>query len=308
MRDFKEQTENIIERINKYKIQKRRQKKVVYSVTSFAAVVIIVGCIAITQMRQQDASYYVDGKRIASSASAEGEIANNGAMQDKNTLKNSDASVGNVVGGAGYNDTLNDQEIGAVESVAYANNSNLPTRIIKSNENIIDSNVFEQKLSLITNKISGIVTKYDYEPYNNMLEVVKSMLDIFNIKPSNLNNLTIGAPFIFYELDLEKQEGIFHYPVFDNDKVILNVSIMVVTSGLSISIDQDMVPQLNAINYASGSCIFYESNGSIVAESSNQNIYLAGNENILCREFANLSFAKRIEKISTRIDSFILTD
>ncbi|SEW10270.1 hypothetical protein [[Clostridium] fimetarium] len=308
MRDFKEQTENIIERINKYKIHKSRQKKVVYSVTSFAAVVIIVGYIAITQMPQQDPSYFVEGKSIVSSASAEGEIANNGAMQDKNTLKNSDASVENVDGGAGYNDTLNDQRIGAVESVAYANNSNLPTRIIKSNENIIASNVFEQNLSLITNKISGIVTKYDYEPYNNMLEVVKSMLDIFNIKPSNLNNLTIGTPFIIYELDRDDQDGIFHYPVFDNDKVILNVSIMVVTSGLSISIDQDMVPQLNSINYASGSCIFYESNGSIVAESSNQNIYLAGNENKLCREFANLSFAQRIEKISTRIDSFILTE
>ena len=301
MRDFKEQTENIIERINKYKLHKRRQKKLLYYVTSFAAVVIIIGCIAIPQIRRPDTSFSGDQNGLVNSDTSV-------AYAEGYGLNDDDLNDGNSVSGFSYYTGGIDKIMGAAESATTVDNLILPNIDIKLNDGGLNSNVSGQDTLRITNKITDIVTKYNYEPYNNMLEVVKDFLDVFKIIPSNLNNLTIGAPFMIYDLDLNKQDGIFYYPVFDNDKVILNVSIMVLTSRLAISIDQQMVSQLNSINYVAGSCIFYGSNGSIVAESSTQKVYLTGSENVLCREFAALSVAQRVEKISTRIDSFALKD
>jgi len=300
MRDNKDQTENIIERINKYKIHRKRQKKIIYSITSFVAVAVIVGFIVIPQIRQQDALRFVDENGLensnTSSVSADGYIGYIDPLNDKNSLERAAGVEGGTwaIGNAG-----------AVESATAARNTILPSVDAKPNENIIYGNVLYPNILGITNKISDKVTKYNFEPYNNMLEVVKGCLDTFNIKPSNLNNITIGAPFMIYDLDREIQDGIFYYPVFDNDKVILNVGIMVVSNGLSLSISQELVPQLNAINYVSGSCIFYESNGNIVVETSNQKINLVGSENELCRKFAELSFTQKIDKICARIDSFL---
>ena len=300
MRDFKEQTENIIERVNKYKLHKRRQKKLLYYVTSFVTVVIIIGCIAIPQIRRPDTSFSGDQNGLVNSdtsvAYAEGSV-NNDTLND-----------GNSVFGSSYFTGGTDKIIGAAESATTVDNKILSNIDTKLNDGGLNCNVSGQDTLRITNKITDIVTKYNYEPYNNMLEVVKDFLDVFNIIPSNMNNLTIGAPFMIYDLDRTKQDGIFYYPVFDNDKVILNVSIMVLTSRLAISIDQQMVSQLNSINYVAGSCIFYGSNGNIVAESSAQKVYLTGSDNVLCREFAALSVAQRVENISTRIESFALED
>lgn len=300
MRDNKDQTENIIERINKYKIHRKRQKKIIYSITSFAAVAVIVGSIVIPQIRQQDALRFVDENGFensnASSVSADGYNGYIDPLKDKYSIERAAGVEGGTWGAIG--------NVGAVEPATAARNTILPSVDAKPNENIINSNVLDPNILGIKNKISDKVTKYNFEPYNNMLEVVKGCLDTFNIKLGNLNNITIGAPFMIYDLDREKQDGIFYYPVFDNGKVILNVGIMVVSNGLGLSISQELVPQLNAINYVSGSCIFYESNGNIVVETSNQKIYLVGSENELCRKFAELSFTQKIDKICSRIDSF----
>ncbi|MDF2538741.1 MAG: Papain-like cysteine protease AvrRpt2 [Herbinix sp.] len=162
-------------------------------------------------------------------------------------------------------------------------------------------------------KVSSVIpksaTQFVDEKYKDIMEVVKSYKSDFNVKSDDLNNITVGEPFVIYDLDQTSQDEIYYYPVLNGkNKVILNLSITGTTNGWGLSASEEMVKELNKIDYTTEDYIFYESNDNIIAESSDEVINLSGIESEKCRKFQAYDFHEKEKIISGVVKKFLKTD
>ncbi len=160
----------------------------------------------------------------------------------------------------------------------------------------------------ITERIPKSATQFVHQNYKEIIDVVMLHIDQFNVESSNLIDLKLGNPYVIYDLDIDKQDEIYFYPVLKDHTVVLVISIMGTTNGWNLSANEDMVSKLNKISYDKMDYIFYESNGNIVAENSEVFSVLSGQENQLCHNFKSFDFNHKIELISSRIKEFVKTD
>ena len=160
----------------------------------------------------------------------------------------------------------------------------------------------------ITDKIPNDAVRYIKENYIDVIDIIKTNIDKFNIDENTIYNLKLGKPFVIYDFTEEKQDEIYYFPLLNDKNVILVISVMGTTVGWNISASEDMVSYLNIIDYASDNYIFYGTDNRIVCESLDEIIYLSGKDNHSYNNFETIDFKEKINIISKRIDNFIKTD
>ncbi|MGF7144883.1 hypothetical protein HNQ56_003316 [Anaerotaenia torta] len=62
----------------------------------------------------------------------------------------------------------------------------------------------------ISSGIPKSATQFINEKHKDIIEVDKSYNSYFNIKSDDLNNITIGEPYVIYDLDQTSQDEIYH--------------------------------------------------------------------------------------------------
>jgi len=158
-------------------------------------------------------------------------------------------------------------------------------------------------------KIPEGATKFVSENYKDIVEVVKDYKNEFNVSSYDLNNITLGKPYVIYNLDETQQDEIYYYPILNsNSEIILTLCITGTTEGWGLSISEEMSDELNSINYLSEEFIFYESADNIVAENSRGIINLSGKANEKCRVYEAKDFKEKRKIIADAISTFVKTD
>lgn len=188
--------------------------------------------------------------------------------------------------------------------------SNLSTVSVNAQSNAKDIYTSEK----ISDNVPNEAKNYAKNNYLDVLEVVKEYIGDFNIDLNELNEAKLGEPYVIYNVDSETQSAIYYFPIETNEnKVILVMSIMDTTNGWSYSLDQDMVNELNDINYASYSknFIFYQEDEQVYAEESKSKSKLCkydllgkhndSNQN----EFDNMIFQDKVDYIANAINNKI---
>lgn len=112
-------------------------------------------------------------------------------------------------------------------------------------------------------------TKYVKGKKDSIHEVIFSCAEELGIEQDDLDNFYLGSPFVIYNLDIETQEEIYNYPLINKktQKVFLIVSVIGTTEGWQYTISKELVDDLNKIKWSDKNCIFYESEGNLVAQT-----------------------------------------
>ncbi len=160
----------------------------------------------------------------------------------------------------------------------------------------------------ITDKIPKDATQFVLQNYKDVIDVVKEHINQFNIEADSLNDIRLGKPYIIYNLDNEKQDEIYYYPVLKGDTVVLVINVMGTTDGWTLSASEDMTSELSNINYSTEDYLFYQSDNNIIAENTSKSEKMTGKDNQACRDFEAIDYSKKIELVSKRMDNLIKTD
>lgn len=167
----------------------------------------------------------------------------------------------------------------------------------------------EDYSQIVNDEIPQDATNYAKIHLREIIECVEQYKEAFNLNEKELNDAILGDSYIIYDLDTKKQDEIYYYPVYNDQKskVLFVVSVMGTTEGWCYSVDGDLVDLLNNINYH-GDFILYESDDNIIADNDEKEYALKGEMNEKCDKMANMEIDNKIEKISDRIDSMEKVD
>ncbi len=163
----------------------------------------------------------------------------------------------------------------------------------------------------ISDKIPDAATDLVEQQLESIVDVSKDFSEELRIDVNDLEKVSIGTPYIVYDVADTVQDEVYHYPIInDNDgNVVLMVDVMGTTDGWHYDISTEHVSELNDIDYAEQDYIFYGTEGNIVAENAGTKEQLVGYDNKKeIREFESSGFYDKVESISERVDSLQKTD
>lgn len=126
-------------------------------------------------------------------------------------------------------------------------------------------------------QISEEATQFIRNNMHAIQEVAESCSKELKIESSKFNDWMLGTPFMIYDLDLDVQEETFFYPLIDKrtGKVFLIASVIGTSVGWQYSINKEMVDELNQIEWPNTNCIFYQSEGKIIAQTKEKKYYFS---------------------------------
>lgn len=154
----------------------------------------------------------------------------------------------------------------------------------------------------ITEEIPENATNYIKANFKDIISSGKYFCEDLGVKSDELDDTYIGNPFYVYDSSTDNE--IFYYPIISNvdNKIILVVTVMDTNNGWTIEYNTNLVDPLNDINYASGEYIFYNENGSIIADNSESRVVLETNETTENdSDFTKKDFYEKVTAISSKI-------
>ena len=163
----------------------------------------------------------------------------------------------------------------------------------------------------ISDKIPDAATNLVEQQLESIIDVSKDLSEELRIDANDLEKVSIGTPYIVYDVADTVQDEIYHYPIInENDgSVVLMVDVMGTTDGWHYDISTEHVSDLNDIDYAKQDYIFYGTDGNIVAENADTREQFAGCDSKReIKEFESSGFCDKVEAISERVDSLQKTD
>ena len=163
----------------------------------------------------------------------------------------------------------------------------------------------------ISDRIPEDATRLVEQQLDSIIKVSKDFSKDLDIDETQLEEVSIGTPYIIYDVADTKQDEIYHYPIINNknEEVVLMVNVMGTTDGWHYDISTENISKLNVLNYANEEYIFYGTEGNIIAENDETKKTLIGNnENVAIQEFENSDLSKKVDAISERIDKLQKTD
>lgn len=165
---------------------------------------------------------------------------------------------------------------------------------IYSNSNT--KNTYE---SIYSDSIPLEANDYVVENYSYILEVVKDNLPLFDLEPSQLENIYIGKPYTIYNISDDSDNEIYYYPVVDslNDEIVLIINIIGTTTGWSMSVDQNFVTQLNKIDFLNNDYILYANEEATVAENNSESVLISGIKNAKMKKYEKTKHTEKIKDI-----------
>lgn len=130
-------------------------------------------------------------------------------------------------------------------------------------------NIITQEIS---DKIPDEATDLVQQKLNSIIEVSRDLSHDLHINVSDLDKVSIGTPYIVYDVTDTEQDEIYHYPIINEQdgNIVLLVNVMGTTDGWHYDISTKNIYMLNALNYADTDYIFYGSEGNIIAENEKE--------------------------------------
>lgn len=163
----------------------------------------------------------------------------------------------------------------------------------------------------ISDKIPDAATDLVEQRLESIVDVSKDFSEELCIDVNDLEKVSIGTPYIVYDVADTVQDEVYHYPIInDNDgNVVLIVDVMGTTDGWHYDISTEYVSELNDIDYAEQDYIFYGTEENIVAENAGTKEHFSGYDNKKeIKEFESSGFYDKVESISERVDSLQKTN
>lgn len=163
-----------------------------------------------------------------------------------------------------------------------------------------------EKVEKIDSKIPDEATVYMTEKYSEIIEVA---IPYYSCLISDPNNYSLGSPFVIYAPSEYNWNSVYYYPLINDNEIVLLISLINTNYGWSISASEEMVDELNLINYAEDtSWIFFLQNECVVAKSptAERTILDTSHKNENCNvELASddfLTYSEYLELISSSMN------
>lgn len=169
-------------------------------------------------------------------------------------------------------------------------------------EPIITENIISRE---VTDKIPQEATNLVRQKLDSILEVSRNLNKELHIDVSELDDVSIGTPYMVYDIADTEQDEIYHYPIVNdkNGNVVLLVNVMGTTDGWHYDISTQDTSKLNALDYADKDYIFYGTEGNIIAENlETQKQFLGNSSTMKMEDFRYSEFDEKVDAISSRMD------
>jgi len=169
--------------------------------------------------------------------------------------------------------------------------------------------VISPKGKELSDYIPSESTNYANEHFRNSFEIIEDFSSNLRIDKKLLDQGFLGKPFIIYNYDEYRQDEIYYYPILNmSNEVVYMFTVMGRVDGWSHSISEEMVDELNDIDYFNNEFIYYMSENRLVAESQSEVRVLRGSRESSNIDFESKTFYQKKEIIVNSIDKLIKTD
>lgn len=177
--------------------------------------------------------------------------------------------------------------------------------IVVINLTVYANETMEEKM--VGTELVEVATNYAKKYYKEMVQIIQDMHDEFGITTFSLDNIFLGDPYYIYDVDKDTQNAEIHFPVYENDNIILVLNVVCMEDGWSISMNTQSTDILNELNYDKEDCVFYSIDNIIYAENSEMTVVLNGEkeENIEEKEkiFLELSLEEKEKKSEENLNN-----
>lgn len=116
--------------------------------------------------------------------------------------------------------------------------------------------------------------------YEQMIQAVIYKHEEFGVSIRDLQNVSLGEPFIIFE-EKNNQNEIYYFPVLGrNDDIVMVLSVTGTTEGWGLSLSTEYVDILNEINFDNDYYLLYKVNDVLLAKSYYKNYAVLENEDV----------------------------
>lgn len=145
----------------------------------------------------------------------------------------------------------------------------------------------------VQEELTSAAAKYVKGELDNIREVMASCEEQFGVDSEVAERLTLAKPFVIYNMEKDSQEENVYFPlVKDNSREIVAVVCLTNTTvGWSYTISRDWAKQLTDCNYLEEEYLFYQSEGSLMAESEENKVAIQGQ--IIEQDFEKKSYNEK---------------
>lgn len=159
------------------------------------------------------------------------------------------------------------------------------------------------------NNIPTDATIYAQQHYKELVEAVKMHNEDYNVQEIQYNDVSLGIPFVIYELDTEVQDEIYYYPILGTDgNIILLMCVIGTTEGWNLSASEEWVNELNKIGGIKSDLVFYKLGENLWAEDDKDIYEIIGDKNLFAEYSVSRGYLEEKEKYSKENTIFKKTD
>lgn len=159
------------------------------------------------------------------------------------------------------------------------------------------------------NNIPTDATIYAQQHYKELVEAVKMHNEDYNVQEIQYNDVSLGIPFVIYELDTEVQDEIYYYPILGTDgNIILLMCVIGTTEGWNLSASEEWVNELNKIGGIKSDLVFYKVGENLWAEDDKDIYEIIGDKNLFAEYSVSRGYLEEKEKYSKENTIFKKTD
>lgn len=159
------------------------------------------------------------------------------------------------------------------------------------------------------NNIPTDATIYAQQHYKELVEAVKMHNEDYNVQEIQYNDVSLGIPFVIYELDAEVQDEIYYYPILGTDgNIILLMCVIGTTEGWNLSASEEWVNELNKIGGIKSDLVFYKLGENLWAEDDKDIYEIIGDKNLFAEYSVSRGYLEEKEKYSKENTIFKKTD
>lgn len=104
---------------------------------------------------------------------------------------------------------------------------------------------------------------------DEIIYVTRELADCFDCTKSQWDSLSIGESYVVHKKGEDTQGEIYYYPLINGEDIVLVLSVFHTTDGWSYSFSEDMVSQLNYIDFENNqeNYVFYYEENQLIIES-----------------------------------------
>lgn len=111
-----------------------------------------------------------------------------------------------------------------------------------------------------------------------------------------------------YDLDKADQDEIYYYPITIDGKIVMVLSVMGTSEGYSLSVSEEMVKELNELEYTKNRYIFLKSGENLVAENSHNDVCVKGKKTYKISQFCKNSYSKKVNTVVESMKKYVKCD